>query len=481
MQRTALKAATSAPLIVLGLVGVAVAAAVPASAARTSTPGATSAARAASTAAVGRAVSGSFANLAGQGLPHMSVSVTVAGGRHAVGSSYRAPVVGRTTTRADGSWTLQLPDPLPAAVAAAAAGNGGVLNVVATVNGVAADGMRLVGAEYLPVAVSGGTGATSTGAAATGAAAKVASLGSSVTTPAAAVYPDGHRTVNFPVREAAQATDGPAPGRESALAAVVAAPELYQSPAGAAEPVGFRPALVGGVDYAPVIPMDNPCWALPTKLLKSSISYTTVGETHAYAHASASFAYHSSMSTYVSGVANFGNGPIVLSGGSMLDEHSGVGVGITAAPAPFAYQYKVPIRYNQVRYGSRCLHGGSTYWTGVEALGYSAPGGGTSSRLGRNVISADGEANWRRAPKSHRLRVTRKNSVVIDYQRSLTYTGAASVFGIGVRATTSYDSSHSQTYTADDSTYVHNVWGAADGFGVNADNSERTPKVIYSW
>lgn len=454
----------AAPLAATGMiVAAAVGAAVPASGVGTlATPNAGSS-------AYQHVLSGTFANVAGRALPGLSVSVTVAGGQHAVGSSYQAPAIGRTTTGSGGSWTLRLPSPLPPAVAAAAAGNGGILNALATVDGIAADGMRLVGVEYLPVAVGG-----------VGTAATIAALGPSVTAPAAAVYPDGQRTSTARLGAAVLA-GGSTSTRASGLAAVVSAPALYQTRDGAAEAAGFHPAVVDGVDYSTAVPDDNPCSLLPKKILQSSISYTTVGETHAYAHASAAFAYHSSMSSYVSAVANFGDGPVVLSGGSMLDQHGGVGVGIAAHPAPFAYQYKVPVRYNRVRYGSHCVHGGNSYWTAVEAIGYSVPAGGKTSELGRDVISADGRVNWAKAPVKHKAVVPSGSLLTIDYQKTLTYTGAASVFGLGIQATTSYDNGHSQTYIADGSRYVHNVWGGADGFGMNVNGTSRSPKVIYSW
>ncbi|MFF0203425.1 hypothetical protein [Streptomyces sp. NPDC005017] len=398
-------------------------------------------------------VSGRFT--LGDGSPAAGLPVVVEAmnsGDDAEGET-RPPVLGRTTTAPDGSWSLTVPDTLPADVRAAVDENGGALNVSATVAGQTPSGVPLVGLDHTVAAPE---------APATGRATAFAA--------AASLEPD-HSIALIPALPADAADPGaqdPTPEQTARTYAAVRErtgddsdepTPLWQSDRSRLA-ADHNPYLVNGTDVSSqrVTPYNSgTCYTLRDKL-SSRIAYTTVGEAHAYWDAKASFDYDSKMSSNVDVAVSSGSN-WKLNGGVSLGGSIGHSTGFTAQGPYFGKQYKVPIKYTKYKYTHYCGGIARSSWKKIIAGKYTIPAGGKVGTMGKDVKYKDGPTNYARSPRSNRGIVERNTYFQLSSGKSIKWTGAATVYNITFGASTQYDREHKQRITAGSKHGEHDIWG----------------------
>lgn len=380
-------------------------------------------------------------------------------------SSVELPVLGATTTAADGTWTLKLPDPLPAVVQAAADANGGALDLQATATGKTTSGVVESATDHF-TATSPETPRSQVSAATV-----IASEGGETRT--VALLPLSQEGVTEPTAsQMAQSWssqlekysadtigDGPLP--------------LWQTDTGGPA-VDYNPYRVNGADISSqsVTPMGFGC-GTSYKTLSKKISYTTVGEAHALWDAKASFDYDEKLSVTIE-IAEAVGSKWKISGSTTLGGQMAIATGYSNKGPYFAKQWRVPIEYKKVRETKQC--GSAVYHkTKIIASKYKIPAGGPTGKYGKDVSNKDTGGNYSRAPLKNKSYVPPGSYFQLSKGKSIKYSASASVYGVSLGATSAYDRNHSQRITAGNSgLYRHNIWGKN---GPLWDN----PGVFYSY
>ncbi len=408
-------------------------------------------------------VSGVFTNAAGAPLAGLTVTVSDTDALTDTASDVQLPVVGTTTTGADGSWSLALPDPLPSNLQAYADANDGVLNLQASANGVTSNGLVETATNFLSAGVAYGSATTPDSS-------DVRSDSSPTTVP---LYVDTDTTPLDAPTDSSTDTDSTSTQQAVSTDSINNDTDTPWQNSDGTSAAGYNPDLVNGVDYSSVVPEDNPCTTTSTTL-KTAIAYTTVGEAHAYWDATASFDYTSTMSSKV-GVAISANGTGWSLSGSVSETGSaGHSTGFSGRGPYFGYQWRVPIEYAYVRNKDSCLHGGTSYDYEIVPRGYKVPAGGYTGVYGSNVSSWDGINHYDASNSKWRAIVADGSYFGISSGTSLTYTAGVNIFGLNLTSDTMYNNTHTQKITAGDADGQHDIWGAKGPIYGN-------PGTFYSW
>lgn len=406
---------------------------------------------------------GRFVRGDGQPAAGLSVVVEAADLTNEDGSSTDLPNLGTTTTAADGSWSLPLPDPLPAAVQAAADANGGAVNAVATVTGVTSNGTIMQGTDHL-------TAAPDTAS---------ASMRSLVASTAA----DGAHTIEMLPQLAditiAEPTNDQYAGswaskQEGSTVDLTGDDTLptWQNES-SAPPSNFNPYVINGTDTSSmtVTPYLAGCERWET-ILDRRIYYTDVVEGHAYWDAKATVDYDQKLASNVEVAVSSGSN-WKISGSVNVGSTIGTSTGYTTRGPYFAKEWRVPIEYKKVKKYTKC--GGTTVsHKEIIAGRYKIPSGGATGTYGQDKSYKDGSSYWS-SPTANRAYVQPGAYFQISKGRSIKWSAAATAYGIALGASTQYDGEHKQRITAGSKTsYRHYIWGKN---GPLWDN----PGVFYSY
>ncbi|MEU4047007.1 hypothetical protein ACK389_30370 [Streptomyces antibioticus] len=398
-----------------------------------------------------RTVTGTFT--LGNGRPAAGLQVTVTAPDVDLGTSgqTKATVVGAATTAADGSWSLTLPETLPAAVQQAKDDNGGILNLEAVAMGSTTGGVKMLAVDSL----SAMTDQTAVDASIAG--------------------PDnGHSVKLIPntVDSAGELKDTFAAATESQTYAAKrannpAVPDgedpTWQSDNGILA-ADYNPYLVDGKDVSadavrpPVTPQASGSCSTIRVPVSSDIKYTVVGEAHAGWDSKAIFEYESAMNTSVE-TAVKSNGNWTLGASKELSHSVSISVGYTS-PGPYhARQYKVPIEYVTTKSQYICSGSVRSTWYKLEPKRYKAPPQGALGKLGKDVSAKDGSANFNRSPKANRNFLYSGNSFQLAKGKSIKFGGAVGFHGVSMGAKTGYDTNHKQKIIAGGKSGKHWIWG----------------------
>ncbi|WP_329326978.1 hypothetical protein [Streptomyces luteogriseus] len=376
--------------------------------------------------------------------------------------------LGTTVTASDGTWTVTLPDTLPAAVKKAADDNGGAINAMASVNGTTSSGLIMRGVDMVTAAPAT---APATARALVAAAAENGEEPSKLLP-----MTDDMR------QESAQPTAGQTALSWASKDEAVSVETLedkplpeYQSDTGPL-PEG-DPYVVDGVDTRSLVvtPMDGGCDKTSEKVLGREIKYTTVAEGHAHWDAKASVDYDSKLATTVEVAVKTG-GNWSIEGSVALGSSMSATTGYTNKGPYFAKQWKVPIEYKKIREKWTCNYGRTTmYRYKIRGGKYKVPSGGAVGKYGKDVRSKDGMTPYYNSPKRHRAWVAEGSYFQLSKNRSTKFSGAVAAFGVKLGGSTQYDREHKQRITAGNKKNIrHDIWGKND-------KVSGKPGVFYSF
>ncbi|GAA3799555.1 hypothetical protein ACFS5L_25135 [Streptomyces phyllanthi] len=382
------------------------------------------------------------------------------------GATADLPTLGKTTTAADGSWSLTLPNTLPAEVQEAVDANGGAVNVTATATGVTSNGVIMQASDNLTAASESATSAARM------AIADFAAEEEGHSVALLPQAPDGLEEAE-PTAQAVAQSWASAQDQSSVDTLGDAPLPEWQSQTGA-PPVGYNPYIVDGTDVSSmkITPYMGGCerW---TKTLKKYIRYTTVAEGHANWDAYASVDYDEKLSTNVE-VAVSTPGGWKIQGSVNLGSSTGQSSGYTKKGPYFAKQWKVPIKYKKIKKYTKC--GGRTAsHKEIRAGRYTVPAGGATGKYGKDVRYKDGAGGYYQSPKRNRAYIKPGAYFQLSKGRSVKWSAAVTVEGIALGASTQLDREHKQRITAGERTVArHDIWGA------NGPVSGK-PGVLYSY
>ncbi|MFE6520884.1 hypothetical protein [Streptomyces sp. NPDC057794] len=398
-----------------------------------------------------RTVTGTFTLGNGQPAPGLPVTVTAPDvGIDAAGET-KQTVVGTTTTGPDGSWSVTLPEALPASVQQVKDDNGGVLNLEAVAMGTTTSGVKMLAVDTLSAITDQAAVDTSIAG---------PDNGHSVKLIPNTVDAEGNLKDTFAASTESQTY---AAKVENSPAVVDGEDPQWQSDT-ATLPADYDPYLVDGRNVAaesvrpPVAPMGSGSCDTIRIPISSKIKYTVVGEAHAGWDAKATFEYESSMNTSVE-TAIKSNGDWTLGGSKEVSHSVSISVGYTNKGPHYAKQYKVPIEYVKIKNQYICSGSVRSTWYKIEAKRYKAPAGGALGKVGKDVSGKDGSANFNRSKKAHRNYVERGGNAQLSRGKSIKFGGAVSFYGVSMGAKTGYDSNHKQKITAGNKSGKHWVWG----------------------
>ncbi|MFF4542466.1 hypothetical protein [Streptomyces aureus] len=393
-------------------------------------------------------VTGKFTLGNGQPAPGLRVALTANDLTDVTGQT-QVPLLGTATTAADGSWSVTLPDPLPADVQQTKDANGGILNLEATAEGVTATtATPVLGVDVLSTTTAHQDATV------------VAQTG------------DGHTTFLAPNTVSGTSQDTYAASTDSqTLAAKIEAdpapaPDtvpLWQSDNGTLA-ADYNPYLINGHDISaeavnpPKTPMTSGnCWNTKTQY-DSTTKYTVVGEAHAGWDAKSGFEYESSMNTSIDmGIKTTNSWSI----GSSKDLSTSTGASLGWAPNKYKYshQYTVPVLYKKYKQQSVCGGVARSTWYTLEASKYYVPGGWAIGKVGKDVSSKDGSSAFSKSNPSYRAYLQPNNFISLSSGKSVKFGGAVSAFGISLGSKTGYDTNHRQRLQAGNQSGKHWVWG----------------------
>lgn len=401
-------------------------------------------------------VSGKF--VLGDGSPAADLPVTIeaADVRQDSDSAMNLPDLGVVRTGADGAWSLTLPDPLPADIQKAADDNGGALNVIARTEGTTTSGVAMFGTVSLTAAPE----APSTGKP-TAFAASVASDSAEPTALLPLLAADAPGNSPFSATEA-QTADTYAAEHDRLTVATDEPTPTWQSDRGPA-PASYDPYLVKGADIRSekVVPYRTRSQCEWFAFRESSrIAYTVVGEGHAYWDARSQVEYSNKLSSQFDVAISHGSNWTV-SGKVARGSSMGVTTSHAYRGPYYSKQWMVPIEYSKERWEQYCgelpkLKG--KYWR-IAPGGYKIPQGGATAKIGKDVMSKDGPRNYATSRPEYRAIAVRDSYWGLLWGRSSKTERAATVYGITLGASTSYDSDHAQRIYAGKARRAHYIWG----------------------
>jgi hypothetical protein len=392
-----------------------------------------------------RTVTGTFTSGNGQPAPGLPVTVTASDTDPDATGQVKETALGTAVTAADGSWSVTLPETLPADVQQAKDDNGGVLNLQASVLGTTSSGVPMLGVDP----VSAVTDASADGTADDGH--RVSLTPNTLTESSKDTYSADTERDTY----AAKATSNPAATDDDTL--------RWQSDHSTLA-ADYNPYVVDGKDISaeaiepPVTPMGSGGCETVKWPQDSSIKYTVVGEAHAGWDAKATFEYESSMSSSFD-IAVKSNGDWSLSGSKELSGSTGVSVGYVNKGPHYAHQYKVPIEYTKYKKQYMCQGVVRSTLYMIEAKRYKAPAGGAMGKVGKDVSGKDGTANFNKSPQKNRNYLVAGNTMQLSKGRSIKFGSAVAAFGVSLGSKTGYDSNHRQRITALNKPGKHWIWG----------------------
>ena len=113
-----------------------------------------------------------------------------------------------------------------------------------------------------------------------------------------------------------------------------------------------------------------------------------------------------------------------------------------------AREFRIPIKYAK-QYGSQTCQSGTSREYRIVGRGWHTwPANDTAWKWGSTVLYQDGKSAWQQAKPANRVNAHAGALWQVSSGKSLTVGVAASVFGVGIRAYTTYSSSHEQIYHA---------------------------------
>ncbi|WP_455361630.1 hypothetical protein [Streptomyces sp. SYSU K21746] len=413
-------------------------------------------------------VSGKFTLGNGAPAPGLTVTIEPTGLVPEDGSSERLPALGTATTAADGTWSVTLPEQLPAEVQAEVDDNGGALNVSATTLGKTSSGAPMIGIDHLVAAPP---------APATRKATTFAATMRDVSPRSVALLPlyeedDPNNTTADPTPHQMSTTYAAEIERRTGDPGSAPVP-VWQNDRGPSS-ANHNPYLVKGRDVSaePVTRDSGNCYNL-YQTVSTQIGYTVVGEGHAYYDAKASMEYESKLSTSVDVAYKSGN-KWVVNGTVALGSDSSATAGFDYIGPNFGKQWRVPIEYRKQKMTHYC--GATPMWSSLKVIAgrYKVPAGGPVALFGRDVKYKDGGANFYASPKANRNWISRGGTFYVARGRSIKFTGAVSVFGLSLSSSTGYDSKHTQKIKAGWGYGQHDIWGHRGPVSPN-------PGVVYSY
>ncbi|MET7619989.1 hypothetical protein [Streptomyces sp. NPDC005408] len=398
-------------------------------------------------------VSGKF--LLGDGRPAAGMQVVVEASDLLPddNSAVDLPDLGTVTTAADGTWSLTIPDSLPAAVQTAVTDNGGALNVTATTVGRTESGVMLVGSDSLTAAPKNPATGTRT-------------------TFAASVSEQGAHTVKLLPALADPETDLAEPTseqRSTTFASAVDAqptydPELqtpmWQSDRGPA-PQSYNPYLIDGTDISTqsVTPYADTCY-WETSVIARQIAYTVVGESHGYWDAAGNVEYESNVASTLDVGYSIKGDLWSVSGSASVGTSNSAVVGFSWRGPYWAKQWKIPLEYTKNKKTYSCGGVAIKSHYEIRAGRFKLPAGGAPGVYGKDARQLDGQSRFNASNPAYRSHLMPMGTFAVKVGKSVKWSGAAVVFGVSLGGSTSYDSSHRQNYRAGGrTTYRHDVWG----------------------
>lgn len=394
-----------------------------------------------------------------------------------VGAAKEIDALGTVKTAADGSWSFTLPSALPAGVQAQVDANGGVLNVAASIFGTTSSGVRMFAVDQLATVPPSSPITGQLSAFASTAAAEPAHTVALI--PAAAPDADTSDPTAVQARStyAAQYEQLPTASPEDA-----ALTPQWQNDRGASPGPAYNPYLVNGVDVRSQAVTDESrasrasgtCYTL-TKNISSAIAYTTVGEAHAYWDAKASFDYKSKMTTTVD-TAIKGTGSWSITRGVTLGGSAGSSSGFANQGPYFGKHWRVPVNYVKQQNTYYCGGIARSSYQRISATGFKIPAGGYAGVFGKDVSHLDGMSRFRNSPRDRRARIAPNTYFATNKGRSAKITGAVTVMGVSLSASTQLDKDHEQKITAGGSRAAdHWIWGLYAQVGTGREG------VFYSY
>lgn len=403
-------------------------------------------------------VSGTFTLGNGAPLAGATVTLSAVDSVPEDGTSVTQTDVGTAVTGTTGAWSFTLPDSLPSDLQALADANGGILALEATVNGTASDGTLLTGSDFVDAGVANGAATTEGSAAARTEAADTV-----------AIHPD----VDTTTVTLADAPDTDAGTGTGDTTDDVPTP-MWQTTDGTAASA-YNPDVVNGVDYSAVTPqIGTPTCSSSTKVIKSGIYYTTVGEAHAFYDTTAAFEYNDTLSsTWGVAVSVDGKG-WSITGKISRKSSTGHATGFTGQGPNWAKQWRVPILYEELDKTTYCPGAQAKHKYTILPVKYKVPSGGAVGKYGSDVTSKDGSPGYNKSPKANRAVLPKNAYYTVSAGNSITWSIAAKVFAVTINLDTEYGSTHFQKITAGGGKYEHDIWGAK---GPVSDK----PGVLYSY
>ncbi|MFE7133093.1 hypothetical protein ACFVIM_19765 [Streptomyces sp. NPDC057638] len=402
-------------------------------------------------------VSGRFTT--GDGSPAAGLDVTVEAVIPAttIGEEFDLPDLGTVRTRADGTWSLALPDPLPTAAQKAAETNGGALNITASTTAVSSSGARLFGVDHRTAAPPDPvTGTVSRSAA-------IQSAEPSHTIELLPLLPEDAPENNLPEPTASQ--------RASTYAASLEAETVYrdeptprwQSERGPAEP-GYNPHIVNGKDISAervsAYAGGGSCsWV--TTLRARTYSYTTVGEAHSYDDSYAAFEYENKVQNTID-VAYTSQGRWKIGGSMTVGNSSGSISGYQAQGPFFSKQWRIPMEYHKQRRYYICGAQTRSSYDQVVPVRYTIPAGWQAGAYGKDVSHLDGGARYSKSNPSYRASLPRKAVHGVTRGKSVKWSGVASPFSLSLGGSLTYDTNHTQKILTQQRRTKYYVWGLYD-------------------
>ncbi|MDX2650269.1 hypothetical protein PV341_43310 [Streptomyces sp. PA03-1a] len=409
----------------------------------------------------------------GNGQPAAGLEVTVEAADLVAddGTATDLPDLGKVHTAADGTWKLTLPNPLPAAIQAAADANDGALNLTATTAGVTTSGVNMFGADNLVAApeVPGSTQPTGFALSASNEAPHTTALSPLLSDT------DPNNAGTDPTPEQVSTTFAATAEQYSVEPIDQGTTPTWQSDRSAAPPAGFNPYVVNGVDTSgqAVTPLNSGSCEWLTQTLSKTVAYTTVGEAHAYWDAKANFDYDQKLSSTVD-VATSHNDTWKITGTVSVGGSTGISTGYSNKGPYFAKQWRVPIEYKKIKKTYYCSGVARSSYRQIVAGKYKVPAGGSTGKYGQDVRSKDGPTAFQASPRQYYGKVPGGSYFQLSSGKSTKWTKAVAAFGISLSAATSYDREHKQRITAGNKTGSHIIWGK------NGPLSSK-PGVFYSY
>ncbi|MEU6060539.1 hypothetical protein [Streptomyces sp. NPDC047097] len=401
-------------------------------------------------------VSGRFLLPDGSPAAGMEVVVEASDARPENDDAVNLPDVGTTTTDADGAWSLTIPETLPSAVQTAVDDNGGALNVSATTTGRTASGVLLVGVDNLTAApVDPATGTRSRFGA------TAAESEPDHTVKLLPALADPETVVPDPTPQQQKTTYAASANAQSVDVSGRATPRWQSDRAPA--PANHNPYLVEGSDIASErvspAPRADTCW-WDMQVVSRQISYTVVGESHAYWDAAGNVEYKSALSNTLD-VGYSASGELWSISGSVSIGRAASGVAGFSWRGPFwAKQWKVPIEYEKIKRTRRC--GGipmKSYYE-IRPSKYKVPAGQPVGTYGKDARHLDGPVAYRSSNPRYRSFLQPYGTWAVEDGKSVKWAAAASAFGVSIGGSTNYDQTHKQNIRAGGKTArKHLIWG----------------------